>query len=223
MEPKISNSFFLNPLLEGINLSGKKVLEAMCGSGSASQYLVNHCASVTGLDISQEAIVSFKRRCPQSESICGTILKTPFLSNSFDCVVVVGGLHHLHPNLNEAVVEIHRVLKPGGFFCFAEPHKGSWLDWARIIWYRFDPLFAKNEASVDLTILKKTCEKIFDFKKEHYGGSLAYLAVWNSLVLRIPKKIKSLYSPALMWLEKWFQRLQGKRISCFVICQWQKI
>ena len=46
-------------------------------------------------------------------------------TTSFDCVAVVGGLHHIHPNVKAAVREIHRVLKPGGHFCFMEPHK--WL------------------------------------------------------------------------------------------------
>src|SRR5260370_25589548 len=99
--------------------------EAMRGNGRMLSHHLSRGDIVTGLDISVAEIDSFKQRWPNCEAICGSIFDSGFASASFDCIAIVGGLHHLHPRLSEAVGEIHRILKPGGFFCFAEPYQGS--------------------------------------------------------------------------------------------------
>src|SRR5829696_6075745 len=48
--------FIYQPMFEGLNLAGKKVLDAMCGSGQTSEYLLSRGALMTGLDISPEII-----------------------------------------------------------------------------------------------------------------------------------------------------------------------
>jgi SAM-dependent methyltransferase len=141
----------------------------------------------------------------------------------FDCVAVVGGLHHIHPHVGEAIGEIHRVLKKGGYLCFVEPHSGSLPDILRRYWYRHDKLFMKNEASLDFDGLKMECASRFRVIREKYGGGIAYLLVLNSMVFRVPPKIKSFYAPALLALESFTDRLACKSLSCFAISQWQKI
>ena len=117
--------FLYEPLFVGLDLKGRQVLEALSGSGHATEYLLTHkSARVTGLDISDEAIESFKTRWPGCEAICAPITKSDLPDESFDCVVVVMGLHHLHPHLGEALREIHRLLRKGGVFCFAAPCAG---------------------------------------------------------------------------------------------------
>jgi SAM-dependent methyltransferase len=106
---------------------------------------------------------------------CSSITASGFDSDSFDCVAIVGGLHHLHPHVGEAVGEIQRILKPGGSFCFAEPYRGSLPDLVRSFWYKHDNLFASNEASIDLQALKKKFATVFSFDREKYLGNVAYL------------------------------------------------
>jgi SAM-dependent methyltransferase len=216
-------SRFINgPMLEGIDLSERHVLEAMCGSGQTTGYLVERGARVTGLDISTELISSFEKRWPRCEAVCASVLKTPFGSGSLDCVVIVGGLHHLHPRVAEAVDEIHRILKPGGYFCFMEPHAGSLPDTLRKLWYRCDPLFEENEAAVDLASLERRNATRFTFVRTRYLGSFAYLLVLNSLVFRLPLWLKRLYAPTLMAFESALSPLLGRRMACFVVAQWRK-
>jgi SAM-dependent methyltransferase len=214
--------FFHQPMFDGINLSGLKIIEAMCGSGTTTQYLLSHGAQVTGLDISSEAIDSFRKRWPQCEAVCASLTDSKLPAESFDGVVIVGGLHHLHPYLNEAMQEIHRILKPGGYLCFVEPHKGSLPDVVREQWYKRDKLFASNEEAIDLSALKQLFTGRFSFRKEIYSGNLGYLLVLNSMVFRIPLRFKPKYSPLLTHLEKYINSLQGKLLSCYVVCQWQK-
>jgi SAM-dependent methyltransferase len=214
--------FMYGPMFAGIDLAGKTVLEAMCGSGQTTQYLLDRGARVTGLDVSPSAIRSFERRWPACRAICRSILDTGLEADSVDCVAVVGGLHHLHPQVNEAVEEICRVLRCGGHFCFIEPHAGSLSDVVRKRWYKLDHLFADNEAAVNLAGLRRQFPSRFTFLTENHFGNLAYLFVLNSMVFRVPAKLKGLYAPLLMVLERLIERFQGKLLSCCVICQWQK-
>jgi SAM-dependent methyltransferase len=214
--------FIEGALFAGTDLGGKRVLEAMCGPGGTTRYLLGHGAIVTGLDISRNALDLFTRNWPECEAIAGSILDTTIPPSSFDYVVAVGGLHHLHPHLDRAIDEIHRLLKPGGLFCFTDPHADSLFERLRQIWYRLDPMFEKNEAGIDVTRMMAVNRDRFEFVKVEYLGSLAYLLVLNSLVFRMPYFLKRLYSPALMALEAWLNPLLGRRTAMYVVSQWRK-
>lgn len=209
-------------MLQGIPLTGMHLLEAMCGSGQTTEYLTHAGARVTGLDISSGLIASFKRRWPECTGLCASMFDTPFKDNTFDGVVVVGGLHHLHPHVAQAVDEIHRVLKPGGYFCFTEPHSGSLPDMVRRLWYRCDPLFEENEQSIDIDNLKTTYVSRFDFVRTRYLGNIAYLFILNSLIFRIPPKLKWVFSATLMVVESAVSPFLTRYFGCFMVCQWRK-
>ena len=113
-------------------------------------------------------------------------------------------------------------MRPGGYFCFAEPHAGSLPELFRRQWYKHDSLFADNEAGIDMRALKNEFSSTFKFKSESYAGNAAYLLVLNSMVFRIPVSLKSFYAPALMAVESVINKLQGELSSCFVVAQWQK-
>ncbi len=214
--------FIYEPMFEGLNLSGVNTLDAMCGSGQTTEYLLAHGANVTGLDISNEVIDTFQARWIEAKAVKRSLLDSGLPSNAFDCVVVVGGLHHIHPNVNRAVQEIHRVLKPGGHFCFMEPHSGSLPDLVRRVWYRFDRFFSDNEAAIDVGALQKDFRSCFELKRARYLGNIGFLLVLNSLIFRIPCGTKKFFSPLLMKLEPVINKLQTKLTSCFVVTQWQK-
>ena len=214
--------FIYEPMFEGLNLSGMNVLDAMCGSGQTTEYLLAHGASVTGLDISNEVVETFRTRWTGAKVVKRSLLDSGLPDNSFDCIAVVGGLHHIHPNVKQAVRELHRVLKPGGYLCFMEPHSGSFPDIIRRIWYRFDSLFADNEASIHIGRLQKDFGDLLELKKAYYLGNIAFLLVLNSLIFRIPPASKKHFAPAFMKVEAVVNKLQTKLTSCFVVAQWQK-
>ncbi len=215
--------FIYDPMFGGLELSGLNVLDAMCGSGQTTSYLLARGANVTGLDISNEVIDTFQARWSNANVVKRSLLDSGLPDNSFDCVAVVGGLHHIHPNVKRAVREIHRVLKPGGHFCFMEPHSGSFPDVVRRIWYRFDRFFSDNEAAIDVGWLQKDFGDRFELKQVKYLGNVAFLLVLNSLIFRIPPASKKFFAPLLMKLEPMINRLQTKLTSCFVLTQWQKL
>jgi SAM-dependent methyltransferase len=214
--------FIYEPMFAGLNLSGMRILDAMCGSGQTTEYLLAHGADVTGLDLSNEVIDAFRACWTDADAVQRSLLDSGLPDESFDCVVIVGGLHHIHPNLKPAMREIHRVLKRGGYLCFMEPHSGSLPNLVRRVWYKFDRFFSDNEKAIDLKALEQDFLREFRLRKVNYLGNLAFLLVLNSLIFRIPRWAKKFYSPLLMKLEAKIHILQGKLTSCFVVAQWQK-
>jgi ubiquinone/menaquinone biosynthesis C-methylase UbiE len=65
-----------------------------------------------------------------AEFFIGSAYSLPFESDSFDLIVCSEVLEHLH-EYNDAIKEIHRVLKPGGKFYASVP--ASWPE--KICWY----------------------------------------------------------------------------------------
>lgn len=216
------NRFIYEQMFNGMDLTGMKVLDAMCGAGQTTEHLLLRNAHVTGLDISEAVIDSFGTRWQGCSVVCRSLLDSGLPSESYDCVTIVGGLHHIQPHVSNAIREIHRILKPGGYFCFMEPHSGSFPDIVRRFWYKHDRYFSDNEAAIDVVGIEHEFAPHFVFKRVKYLGNVAFLLVLNSLIFRIPLRIKPLYSPFLLRLESLIAKLQGKKTSCFVVGQWQK-
>jgi SAM-dependent methyltransferase len=214
--------FIDGPLLRGIELQGRAVLEAMCGTGHSTSYLLGRGAHVTGLDVSEEAIERFRQKWPQCDAVVASIMDPPLPDGAFDVVVVVGGLHHVHPHVDEAIEHMGRLLRPGGFLCFSEPHTGSLMDLARRRWYARDSMFESNEAAIDVSALRATHGAAFDVVSERYFGNVGHTLVLNSMVLRVPPWLKRLYARPAMALERLLNPLLGRRLACSVTCQWQK-
>lgn len=219
---KYRNEILHKKMFENINLANLYILDAMCGSGFTTGYLMEHNANIVGLDISEQAISKYKLKFPFNVAHCRSILSTQFSPNTFDMAIIIGGLHHLHPNLDDGISEVCRILKEGGKFCFLEPYEGSILDKFRKIWYRHDKTFLDNEKAIDLISLKKKYKDKFNFISEDYGGSLGYFFVLQSLVLKIPTWLKNLYSPVLILFDKCINPYIGRRFGAYVICQWEK-
>ncbi len=118
-------------LVSMLDLTGtEKTLDLACGTGDITFALGERLpqgASV-GLDITQEMIdiAESKRleRSIQNVSFqCGDIMSMPFEEGSFDHVTCGYALRNV-PDVELALREIKRVLKPGGRFCsldFAHP------------------------------------------------------------------------------------------------------
>jgi ubiquinone/menaquinone biosynthesis methyltransferase len=118
-------------LIEMLNLRGdEKVLDLACGTGDISLALGErlHSGEVIGLDITQAMIeiAESKRRAGNAGNVSfhrADIMSLPFTDDSFDCVTCGYALRNV-PDVELAMSEIKRVLKPGGRFYsldFAHP------------------------------------------------------------------------------------------------------
>ena len=102
-------------------MSGKKVLDIGLGYGTVAQRLAEAGADYTGLDIAQGPVSMVNQRLAQSQlpgnAVQGSILAPPFDPGTFDYVTAIGCLHHTG-DLQLAINQCHRLLKPGGRLIF---------------------------------------------------------------------------------------------------------
>lgn len=112
--------------LGGINLP---FLDWGAGYGQITWLLKNRGINVTGYNIEEREHVDQIPELAQLPMVChGDPVKLPFEKESFAGVSSCGVLEHV-PHPKESLKEIHRILKPGGYFyLFMLPQKTSWVE-----------------------------------------------------------------------------------------------
>ena len=111
------------------DITGCRVVDFGCGSGSNTVLLAGRGAHVWGIDISEDLLRLAQRRLTVSGReggatfIAGSAHDTPFPDESIDVVFGMAILHHL--DLDKVSREVRRVLKPGGRAIFKEPVRNS--------------------------------------------------------------------------------------------------
>ena len=97
------------------------VLDVGCGGGFTCEFLAQRGAIVHGIDQSYHCITKAKEHAAFSELAIAYqhshSESLPYEANSFDVVTCADVLEHV-ADLRQTLAEIHRVLKPGGMFCF---------------------------------------------------------------------------------------------------------
>jgi SAM-dependent methyltransferase len=112
------------------NPVGKRVLDVGCGSGPLSAWLVSHGAEVDGFDVSPSMV-----RAAQSRSLTGATFRVADLGEpldflvdaSFD-VVVASLVFHYVRDWVQPLLELRRVLRPGGALVMSTHHPAAPAD-----------------------------------------------------------------------------------------------
>jgi 2-polyprenyl-6-hydroxyphenyl methylase / 3-demethylubiquinone-9 3-methyltransferase len=103
------------------HLAGRQVLDVGCGGGLLAEPLARAGASVTGVDVSPNALACAKAHASggglQIDYLLSTAECLPFADASFDVVVAFDVLEHVS-DLEATIGEISRVLRPGGGFVY---------------------------------------------------------------------------------------------------------
>ena len=101
---------------------GMTVLELGCGTGSFTRELARSGADIVAIDVSPELLEIAKLNCsvPNVRFQIQNAYSLSYSEAVFDSVVGSSVLHHLE--IEEALRDVYRVLKPEGTICFTEPN-----------------------------------------------------------------------------------------------------
>ncbi|MGE0269146.1 MAG: class I SAM-dependent methyltransferase [Candidatus Omnitrophota bacterium] len=103
-------------------LKGMTVLELGCGVGYFTEYLAQSGANIIANDISPDLLEVARNRVTSSNVTfkLENAYELSYRDAEFDAVIGSSVLHHL--DIEKALIECHRVLKPGGGISFTEPN-----------------------------------------------------------------------------------------------------
>ena len=114
-------------VLEGLDLSGRDVLDIGCGSGGVTLHLAraHQAGRVTGFDVEAPVIAAASTRA-RAEGLGDRVQfvqappgPLPFSDASFDVVFSKDAMIHV-PDKEALFAEVYRVLRPGGLFAASD-------------------------------------------------------------------------------------------------------
>ncbi len=108
----------------------KRILDLGCGFGRHLLYLLEQGFDVSGQELSETALRMCRRALEekglQAELVHSSMIRIPFPDNHFDAVLCITTLAHARKKeIEQAVREVHRVLRKGGLFFFNVPSRGD--------------------------------------------------------------------------------------------------
>lgn len=109
--------------------AGKIVLDIASGEGYGTNMMAEVAAEVVGVDIDEETIANAKNKYEKANLSfkTGSADLIPCKNDYFDLVVSFETIEH-HDRHHEMMVEIKRVLKPGGLLFISSPDKLYYSD-----------------------------------------------------------------------------------------------
>lgn len=126
-EPNRASIQLYRHVIGAVDLAGLDVLEVSCGHGGGASYVMRRLEprSVVAVDLNPNAIDWCQRRIRfeglsffQCDAQC-----LQFEADRFDAVINVEA-SHCYPDMRRFLSEVVRVLRPGGYFLFADARIG---------------------------------------------------------------------------------------------------
>lgn len=128
-ESNLFNAYYERPEMLRLvgDVSGRRILDAGCGSGPLTAALRDSGAVVTGLDASAAMLDLARQRLGEDADLHVADLREPLKFNDaeFDDVVASLVLHYLE-DWSGPLAELRRVLKPGGRLILSVNHPSAY-------------------------------------------------------------------------------------------------
>jgi SAM-dependent methyltransferase len=205
-----------------------RVLEAMCGFSDGQAILARHLQSpfdYTGFDYSSTVVDIMHKERPELHIYQQDI--TQFESReSYDIIILLGGLHHVPHAAGKAVEKLCTALAPGGYFINAEPTNANVL-----IKLVRDGIYRRHDFFDDETEQAFSVRQLFSFFK-HAGlkqscalfpGLLAYIFYFNPDAFPYLNIGGSRMVRGLWAIDRLFARnIIGRYLSFATLSSWQK-
>jgi ubiquinone/menaquinone biosynthesis C-methylase UbiE len=164
-EANLLNGYYARPAVVKLagDVTGRRILDAGCGSGPIAAMLRDRGAIVTGFDSSAGMLELARQRLgPDADLHLADLAEPlPFPDNAFDDVIAALVLHYLQ-DWTEPLAELRRVLRPGGRLITAVDHPHA-ID-----------LMHRQEG--DKPRYFQTCSRTEEWE---YGGHSAAVTFWE--------------------------------------------
>ncbi|MDX2152942.1 MAG: class I SAM-dependent methyltransferase [Bryobacteraceae bacterium] len=136
----------------GADLHGRRVLDAGCGKARFARVLLDERPGVTvvGMDLA-ESMLRFVP--PGVQPLCGSLTELPFADAAFDGAYATESLEHA-VEIEKAVAELCRVVKPGGRIAVIDKNAGQWGRLETPEWERW---FTREEME---RMLRRHCRRV---------------------------------------------------------------
>lgn len=211
---KYREQFIYKKLFHCIDLNDCEVAELASGSGHNSRALISKFPKIriVGYDISEKACTDYHSNT-NCESFQIDLTKKFESKTKYDVIIIIGGLHHCIADLPTTFHNIANMLKPKGLLLMVEPNKNFILQYLRDLWYKTDKKYFdyKTESALDHDQLMSIANKWFALDDIWYMGGPAHLLILNSLIFRMPLKLKCILAQPLFFIEQLYNHLPGKR------------
>ena len=121
-----------NEVLKVIKLVEGPVLDVGCHGGTFTKVILSKIGSkdIYGVDVSHSAIEYAGKKIPFGKFTVSDVARLPFKNNFFNAVICLEVLEHVD-NPSQALSEIYRVLKKGGYTVILVPTDNKLF---RIVW-----------------------------------------------------------------------------------------
>ncbi len=130
--------------LEG--LDGQSILVACGGGGQQTPLLAAYGCKVTAIDISRGQLdqdkVALERYGLHADLVCANVLDMPFGDQAFSAVIMPEALNFID-DIQRLYSQMHRVLKPGGYFMYGVANPAL---------YMFDDRIQQRKLKIKYTI-----------------------------------------------------------------------
>ncbi|MFH0806285.1 MAG: methyltransferase domain-containing protein [Candidatus Brennerbacteria bacterium] len=212
---------FVLDFIDELDVRSKKILEIGCGVGTDGVEIAWRGADYTAIDASRVSLglaeKNFKLCGLSGVFLNASAEDMPFPESSFDAVYSWGVLHHT-PDMEKAVREVRRVMKPGGEFCIMLYNRFSLVGlqlYALFGLLHLDPsaslkkLFAEHHESPGTKAL--TDSEAFDL-----FGSFKNVSVQNIVTPYDLRIARGIYMP------RWFGAVVPARFGFFKVIKGSK-
>ena len=203
------------------NLENKIVLDIGCGRGDLAHEFAKKGAKVEGIDYSKDGVaLANKALRYQNKGIKKRLnfkvmnaKKLVFKDNAFDVVTAIDVFEHLYKEeLDDAMKEIYRVLKPNGrLFVHTDTNK-IYLDFTHKLWcYPLSYVLIKiNKLITDGEYKGLEKDPRNDFHKKQHVNEPTYIylrSLFNKHNFRGQVKSEIPYKPILSWKDRVYNML----------------
>lgn len=190
----------LDLLADLVPLNGQRIIELGCGNARLARALLQRHAGSQLVGLEVDAVQHAKNIANPQERLlfmAGSAEAIPFPDASFDGAMMLKSLHHVPlDGMDQALAEVARVLKPGGWFYVSEPIFGGALNEIVRLYNDENTVRRAAQAALDRAL---ATGRFWEFAAERRFAQPAHFRDWTEFEQRMlyPSFADHFITPAL--------------------------